>query len=577
MTFWDGTRWVEKTTHPPRRASSGPRTGIARLTDLVATATMLVGLVVVVVPFGAAQASDPTITATPEQGVAGSSVTIVGSSLPPKTRLQLTWDSEASGMPAVRVNASGGFRVTMVVPASPAGTHAIAVVKPSGKAGAKVAAGQAVVMAGLTFTVSQSGNGADPAETSAPTDGPSPTYVIAPTDQPGPTPSTGATSAPTVAPGPISGPTPGPATGPTPEPPAGPTPEPTPRPTLEPTPRPTTTTAPTPTPTPSNPPATPSPAPTAPTGTFYVSTSGSDAAAGSATAPWRTLAYAVAKAPRGSTIAIGGGSYGPVSISRSSLTLQPAGAAVVTIAGGTTAISITSTDITIRGLRVTGASAQGIWIAGAADVRLRNVTVEGNTGHGIQIKSSSGVSVLDSAIRSNDKSGLRELEGTVGGTYTGNTIVNNGHDGDPYNGDGVLLKGSGAVVRDNRIAGNGDSPDYEHGIYVSVGARDYRIESNVIEGNSASAIKASGGGVIVDNHLSGSPRGIVMADAGPIVSISGNVIDGARYAVLVTSNADLARFRSDYNAFGLEAFAYGGKLLSLAGWRIATGLDLHST
>jgi parallel beta-helix repeat protein len=592
MTFWDGAGWIDDSTRPPRPPRAASRTQLERLCDLLATATMIAGLVIVVLPFRAAQASGPAISATPSHGVAGTSVVITGTSLPPRTRLQLTWDSEAAGMPAVRVTASGAIRVTIVVPASPAGSHAIAAVKSSSGSGATPDAGGQAVVAGLVFTVSEVASPADLAGSPVPSEPPTAIHEVAPTLEPTPLPLLAATTAPTLGPEPAAGATPEPTTGPTsgatPRPTTGPgagaipgaTSTPSPAPRAEATPEPTTKPDPTPTTAPSGPPATFSPAPTpspATTSTFYVTTSGSDAAVGSATAPWRTIAHAVANAPRGSTIAIGGGTYGPVAIWRPSLTLEPAGAASVTIAGGTTAISITASDVTIRGLRVTGATSQGIWIGGSTDVRIRNVTIEGNAGHGVQIKSSAGVSVLNSTIRANGKSGLRELEGTLGGTYAGNTIANNGHDGDPYNGDGVLLKGSGAVVRDNRIMGNGDSADYEHGIYVSAGARDYRIEGNVIEGNSASAIKASGGGTIVDNRLSGSPRGIVLADAGPIVAITRNVVDASRYAILVTANADLTRFQSDFNAFGLEAFAYGGRLLSLAGWQSATGLDLHST
>ncbi|TFV86606.1 right-handed parallel beta-helix repeat-containing protein [Blastococcus sp. CT_GayMR16] len=46
-----------------------------------------------------------------------------------------------------------------------------------------------------------------------------------------------------------------------------------------------------------------------PAGAFHVSPSGNDSASGSASAPWRTLARAVAAAPAGSTVVLRGGTY----------------------------------------------------------------------------------------------------------------------------------------------------------------------------------------------------------------------------------------------------------------------------
>jgi parallel beta-helix repeat protein len=60
-----------------------------------------------------------------------------------------------------------------------------------------------------------------------------------------------------------------------------------------------------------------------PAGAFFVSPTGTDASAGTQTAPWRTLTHAVNTAPSGSTIVIRGGTYGEqVNVLRS-LTIQP--------------------------------------------------------------------------------------------------------------------------------------------------------------------------------------------------------------------------------------------------------------
>jgi hypothetical protein len=98
--------------------------------------------------------------------------------------------------------------------------------------------------------------------------------------------------------------------------------------------------------------------------------------------------------------------------------------------------------------------------------------------------------------------GIHELDGTIAGRYTNNVIADNGHDGDPCNGDGIVLQGPGIVVG-NTIVPNGDSDIDEHGIYASSVAVDYRIETNTLRDNAASGIKASGCGRVTGNVVSG--------------------------------------------------------------------------
>jgi hypothetical protein len=284
----------------------------------------------------------------------------------------------------------------------------------------------------------------------------------------------------------------------------------------------------------------------------------------------------VAVAPAGSTIRIESGTYGAFSITRPSLTLENVTGAAVTISGGTTAIVITASHTTIRGVRVTGATSQGIWADGADNLVLSGLHVDHNIGHGVQVIRSSTIQIVNSIFSSNGLSGVRELDGTTGGRYTGNTIADNGHDGQPYNGDGLLLQGSGAYVANNIILRNGDSDIYEHGIYAAAGASGYVITNNTIRDNSASGIKASGQGSVTGNTISGSVRGIVFADDGGTIKVSGNTIAATVYAIDVTANCVLSRYVSDYNVFVTETFGLGGAV-NLATWRLTTGLDLHSS
>jgi parallel beta-helix repeat protein len=369
--------------------------------------------------------------------------------------------------------------------------------------------------------------------------------------------------------------------------------QPTPAPTASPDPSvsssPTTTASPTPSPKPTatssaspspsltaSPTQSPTPSPSAASGTFYVSTGGNDSGTGSLTSPWRTIDKAVATAPAGSTIRVFGGTYAPFTVRRAHLAVLPVTGELVTVSGGTSAVSILAGDTLIRGLRITNASAQGIWVDSASGVVLSGVTLEANIGHGIQIIRSTDVEVSDSLITSNKLSGIRELDGTTSGRYLRNVITDNGHDGQAYNGDGILLKGSNGLASGNTILRNGDSALYEHGIYAAATASGYRIENNVVRGNSASGIKASGSGTVIGNTIDGSPRGVVFADDGGLVQITGNSIGATQDVILVTSNCNISRYRSDYNTFVVKPFGYLGQALDLPGWRSQTGLDQHS-
>jgi len=221
-------------------------------------------------------------------------------------------------------------------------------------------------------------------------------------------------------------------------------------------------------------------------------------------------------------------------------------------------------------------TSQGIWADGADNLVLSGLQVDHNIGHGVQVIRSSVVQIVNSTFSSNGLSGVRELDGTTGGRYVGNTIADDGHDGQPYNGDGLLLQGSGAYVANNLILRNGDSNIYEHGIYAAAVATGYVITNNTISDNSASGIKASGQGTVTNNTISGSVRGIVFADDGGTVTVTGNTVGATTYAIDVTSNCVLSRYTSDYNTFVTKTFGFGGPL-DFAGWRLTTGLDLHSS
>lgn len=510
-------------------------------------------------------AGSPQLSASPSSVMPGSVITVRGSGFSKGQRGYVAFDISSDGA-AFGADGKGRFSVQLLVPgAATSGTHTLSARGTEPTRRSKTTSSVTTLASTSISVVSASttpGPGATavappslaPA-TAAPSEFPTDAHSTA-----GPNPTMDAAPTPTVLPNPTTGATPKPSVTPTavPDPTAPPAPDPTEAPTAPPT------SAPTPG------------ATAAPTSTFYVASTGSDSAAGSSSSPWRTIGHAVASAPAGSTIRIGPGTYAPFTVSRPSLTVEPLAGAEVIVAGGTTAIVIKAARITIRGLRVTGASHQGIWVDGASDVVLTNLEVVRNTGHGIQVIRSSGVRISNSTFSGNRLSGIRELSGTSGGRYTSNTITDNGHDQEPYNGDGLALQGAGAYVAGNVIMRNGDSPTFEHGIYAAATASGYEITDNVVRDNSASGIKASGQGSVTYNTITGSIRGIVFADDGGLVTISHNSVHATLYAIAVTSNCVLSRYRSDYNTFVTEVFGLGGPV-DFAGWRTRTGLDLHSS
>lgn len=311
--------------------------------------------------------------------------------------------------------------------------------------------------------------------------------------------------------------------------------------------------------------------------TYYVSPTGTDTNTGSQSFPWQTLQKAANTAPSNATIIISSGTYSPFSITRPYLTFQADSGASPIVSGGATAITIKNThDIIIKGLKITNASSQGVWVDTGSNILFSNCHFDSNIGHGIQIIRSSKVEVSDSTASSNKMGGIRELNYTTNGVYVKNIINNNGHDGQQYNGDGILLQGSGALVSSNTISNNGDSNIYEHGIYASALASGYTISNNTLMDNAASGIKADGAGTVSTNTISGSVRGIVFSGTGGSVTINSNIISATLYSILVTSGADINRYQSDYNTYHTNLFGNQGNAYNLLGWQNATGLDKNS-
>src|SRR3990170_3531445 len=213
---------------------------------------------------------------------------------------------------------------------------------------------------------------------------------------------------------------------------------------------------------------TPTPTPTAATSsTRYVSTAGSDSAAGSALSPWRAIQHAAAVAPAGSTHIVSGGTY------------------VVLVRG--------TSDVTVRGLVIR--DAPDLWGSGVRVESSTRVLIEGNTirdnhSFGVKVKDATNVTIRDNEITKND-TGI-ELSGAVSGArVTGNRINHNDRMvTSSRGGNGIVVtKTTGAVsIVGNRLWGNRaphlSGGGYDGGAFEVYAASDLRIADNIAWDNN---------------------------------------------------------------------------------------------
>ena len=266
--------------------------------------------------------------------------------------------------------------------------------------------------------------------------------------------------------------------------------------------------------------------------------------------PWCTLQRAAEAARAGDTVEVMPGRFhGTVRVAASGTASAPirfvttSSAVVIDAAGAGVGLKIVSVSwISFEGFTVTGAVGQGIYVDRASGVTLTGLDVSGNGTYGIQARASA-LRISGSTISGNGMAGISELTGSMDNVYESNTIRGNGKDGRAYNGDGIQLNGTGATVRNSTIRDNGDPGLFEHGIYAGRSSSGYLIESNTLEGNAASDIKAAGsGGTLRYNRLADSRLGLVFSDNREPVSAYYNLVVGRfQHAVFFTSGATAAR------------------------------------
>ena len=274
--------------------------------------------------------------------------------------------------------------------------------------------------------------------------------------------------------------------------------------------------------------------------------------ASDASTPWCSLTPAARLARPGDVVHVAAATYGaqfrPVASGtpQAPITYQADGAVTISGPAGVVSVMLVGVhDVVLRGVTVLAAAPQAVWIDSAARVLLDGDTVTNGAGTGVQVKAGTSVTITNSRLINNSRAGFLEMAQATGTTLSASTVTGNGKDGQQYNGDGVGLNGSGGVVVDNTISGNGDGVGFEHGIYAGATANGYLIARNQIGNNAGADIKAAGGpGVVEDNRLTSSMFGLVLSDNPAYVTAQYNLVQGRfQHGILVTTGATAARAR----------------------------------
>ncbi len=304
---------------------------------------------------------------------------------------------------------------------------------------------------------------------------------------------------------------------------------------------------------------TPTPPPTAtpPAGGYYVATTGSDSAAGSASAPWRTLQHAADAAPSGATIYAHAGTYGPFAIKRSGLTFTQYPGETAVIKGSSNADNVVEingvSSATLTYLTVTGNVVQygsGIAVDSSSGVKLSHLSIHDNTSFGIRTTHSS-VTIEQSDIFLNHSGVEIAYEGTV--SVTNNDIHDNNKMVDPgVGGQGVsfyMTTGS-VVAANNRIWANRTLPGDPEGPdgtgFEVYGAKNVTMTANVLYDNmdtletGTDAARTACTNVTFTKNLSykssGTAEGIIIRCADHSLFAANTLVGLDKFAFDISSN-----------------------------------------
>jgi hypothetical protein len=166
------------TSPQPNGPPSRPRS-LRRRRTIPASVLILCLCLVTGDPVGAQAV--PTLAVSPASGPPGTTITVSGARFPRHTRVVLTWDGSASGLPSPLTHGQGSFQVGITIPPSSAARHTL-----TAEAGGEAASVIIMVTGSTTPTATATETSAStPTPTS--TRPPTPTSIPIPTSTPRPT------------------------------------------------------------------------------------------------------------------------------------------------------------------------------------------------------------------------------------------------------------------------------------------------------------------------------------------------------------------------------------------------------
>lgn len=206
--------------------------------------------------------------------------------------------------------------------------------------------------------------------------------------------------------------------------------------------------------------------------TYYVSTTGDDAAAGTQGAPWRSIEASVGKLHDGDVLMVGAGTYTEGNINpgvhATPITIQAETprAAVIDAVGHSFGIGSSGSVRGIRliGLKIIDSSAWGAGIGfygTGDDVGIDNCEVTA-CGNSIFIKGGSALSIRNTYVHNNNNGidlGIKGVSGIAGVLIEDCTIADNALAGQTGNTDGIIAEGmcTDLIIRRCTASGHGDA------------------------------------------------------------------------------------------------------------------------
>jgi uncharacterized protein (TIGR03382 family) len=335
---------------------------------------------------------------------------------------------------------------------------------------------------------------------------------------------------------------------------------------------------------------------TASASTWHVAATGSDAAAGSDTAPFATIQHAADRVQPGDTVMVHAGTYTGFTVEKSGTQGAPIlfttdGAVMIDGAATTNrdAIEVDGSYVTVEKFTVTHAARSGISVIEGDHVTIRDNKCDQNAKWGIFTAFANNV-----VIEGNETSRSAQQHGIYASNTADNVVIRgnkswgNAMCGIHMNGD-ISQGGVGlvthALVENNNIYDNGTlggSAINGDGVQSSI------IRNNLLDNNHASGVslyqidggEPSTGNKVVNNTIrmaTNARFAINIQDGSSGNTLRNNIMldTAANRGAIDIDTASLAGLVSDHNAV-TDKMSIDGNVMSLAAWKTRTHTDTAS-